>query len=826
MTYIKDFNKKCKLVVCLLLLGFTSFSVSAVNEFVVKAIDVQGLQRTDLGIFFSMLPIQIGETIDDTRTPIIIRSIYSSGLFDDIRLYKKADTLVIKVNERPTISEITIDGNSDIKTEQILDAMKANGFAKGEIFDPSAIQMIKVGIEEQYFSHGKYSIKIEDKIIKQSRNRIKVELNVDEGKPAKIKKIRIIGNKIFTQEELLDQFELSVGGWFSFFSSSDQYSREKLSGDLDKLRSYYLDRGYLNYNNISTQVSISPDRKSIYVTINIEEGEKFIVDKITFSGELILTQDQLKLLMPLQKGDVYSAAAVSFAEERIKENFGYQGYAFAKVVTVPKLDKQKKTVELNLFLEPGKKVYINRINFSGNEMTNDQVLRREVRLMEGGVLSTQAVERSKLRLQRLSYLETVDVETPKISQQDDRVDVNFRVKERQAGNLQGGVGYSDLYKLSLNASVSHSNFLGSGNTVAFSINKNRFFDDYRVSYLDPYFTLDAVSAGASVYFRKSDFGAIGLFSTQQDSLGFDLTMAYPVNEVTRLSYGLGFEDSELRAGGRISEQVRNFYAENGLDTRNLSERDFQYQLYKFSLGWLRNTLNRGIFPDRGTRQSLTLSGALPNSDLNYYKLDYAINHYIPISPGWTFLSSFRASWGDGYGDSENLPYFENFSAGGSGTLRGFDSNSVGPRLISRIPTTATGPVSPDGGASPVTTLLPSEFDQIVIERRSAGGNARLLGTLELIFPIPFVEKSNSVRTSYFVDAGNLWDTKFALDPTLRNAPEDFPDYSEPDNFRVSTGFSLQWLAPIGPMTLSFSRVLKKADTDETEFFSFDIGRTF
>jgi len=814
-----------------------SFSVAVKPDvdFVVEKIEVIGLQRTDLGTFFNLLPLQVGERLEVQRIPIIIRTIYSSNTFDNVQLYRSDNILYIKVSERPIISEIEIDGNSDIKTEQILEAMKQSGFEKGEVFDPSAIQAIKIGIEEQYFSHGKYSIKIEDEVIKQSRNRIKVNFDINEGNPAKIQKISIIGNKLFSEDELLDQFELSEGGWLSFFSSANQYSREKLSGDLEKLRSFYLDRGYLTYNNTSTQVSISPDREGIYLTINLEEGKKFTISDIVFSGDLILSQEQLKKLMPLIKGDTYSAAVVSFSEERIKESLGYLGYAFAKVVTVPNIDEENKTVELTLYVEPGKKVYVNRINFTGNDSTNEQVLRREVRLMESGALSTQSVERSKLRLQRLSYLERVDVETPKVQDKVDQVNINYKVKERQAGTISGGVGYSDTFKLSLNASVSHSNFLGSGKTVGFSINKNRFTENYNLSYLDPYFTLDGISAGASVYYRTSDFGSINLFTSQLDSTGFDFNMGYPVNEITRLNFGLGFQSSKLKAGSNnISEQVVNFYRDNGQDVR--VDPDFDYKLYRLSASWRRNTLNRGIFPDRGNSQVLSLSGTGPGSDLQYYKIDYRVSNYLPIARGWTFLTSFRASWGDGYGDNENLPYFENFNAGGSGTLRGFDANTVGPRLIQRVSQAATSanPVDPADPANPANAdqgpqvSLPPEFDTISISNRGAGGNARLLGTLELIFPLPFAEESNSVRTSLFVDAGNVWDTKFSIEDyaDLNNLPADFPDYSDPDAYRLSTGLSLQWLSPLGPLTLSFSKALKQQQDDETEFFSFDIGRTF
>jgi len=800
------------------------------DGFVVKQIDVLGLQRMELGDFFNILPLQVGEILDSSRIPIIIRSIYKTGNFADIRLFRDGNKLIIDLLERPTISDITIEGNSDIETEQILDAMRKSGFAKGEVYDPSIVKNIKEGIEEQYFAHGKYSVKIKDRIIRQSRNRVLVKFEIDEGDPAKIQAIRIVGNHVFDDKELLDQFELSPGAWYEFFSSSDQYAKEKLTGDLETLRSYYMDRGYLQFQETSTQVSISPDRKGVYITINIEEGEKYKVKDVTFSGELILSEDQLRRILPLRKGDTYSAAAISFTEEQIKQNLGYFGYAFAKVVTVPDIDEVNKTVNINMFIDPGKKVYVNRINFIGNETTDDEVLRREVRLMEGGALSNTMVERSKLRLQRLTFLEEVEVETPKVEDSEDRVDINYRVKERSAGTISGGIGYGDTLGLSLNANVSHNNFLGTGKTIQFAVNKNRFSTSYNFNYLDPYFTIDGISAGAGAFFQASDFSEIGLTATTLDSLGIRGNIGYPVNEISQVSFGMQIEDNALDAVGAVSQQIIDFFEQVGLDPN--VERAYDYQLYRFSTSYVRNTLNRGIFPDRGTRQAISLSATIPGSDLEFYKLDYTFDYYIPITQGWTFLTRFRASWGDGYGDgaSSKLPYFENFSAGGSGTMRGFERNTIGPREIFRTRAANIGTIPGTdiiGTANPVGA--PTSLDTITISRRAVGGNARVLSSLELIFPIPFVEQANSVRTSFFVDIGNLWDTNFDLNDYSDVAPEELakiPDYSDPNTYRVSTGISLQWLSPMGPLTISLSTPLKKEEGDLTETFSFNVGTTF
>ncbi len=506
---------------------------------------------------------------------------------------------------------------------------------------------------------------------------------------------------------------------------------------------------------------------------------------------------------------------------------GYFGYAFAKVTTIPVVKPGTNKVDLNIHIDPGKKVYVNRINFSGNETTNDEVLRREARLMEGGALSTSQVERTKILLQRLTYIEEVEVETPKIEDKEDRVDVNYDVKERSAGTIQGGLGYGSTFGLSLNANVSHNNFLGSGKTVGFSVNKNSFSTSYSLNYFDPYFTVDAISLGAGASYRTTDFGEINIAATLLDTIAFDVNMGYPINEVTRLNFGLGIQQNDLSANGGLSQQIIDFFLDNGRDAR--VDPNYSYDLLKFSTSISRNTLNRGIFPDRGTRHILSFSGAVPGSDLQFYKIDYSVDNYIPIAPGWSLLSRVKLSFGDGYGDSNSLPYFENFFASGSQSVRGFKRNTIGPKEIFRIPQTVNDISIVDAFDQPVNSVLPQDFDLIQVRLRSVGGNAKALLSTELIFPIPFAEDTNSLRASFFVDVGNLWDTKFDLDDYSGLSASQFalvPDFSKVDTYRASTGVSLQWLSPMGPLVISLSKILKQQTGDESEGFSFNIGQTF
>ncbi|NQD38685.1 outer membrane protein assembly factor BamA [Permianibacter sp. IMCC34836] len=813
----------------LLALGATR--VLAIEPFVVQDIEVRGLQRVELGTFFTYLPLRVGETIDDTRVPQIIRTLYKQGSFESVKLERDGNKLVVVIEERPTISTIVFDGNKQIKTEQLLEGLKPMGFAKGEVLNPSMLAQIVQELEQQYFSHGKYSVRITHKVVKLPRNRVDVRFKVVEGDAAVIGAINIVGNQVFSDEELLKQFELTTGGWFSFFTDDNQYAKEKLSGDLEKLRSYYMDRGYLKFQVSSTQVAISPDRQQIYITININEGEQYKIKDIKFVGDLIVTEEQLRQMLPAKSGDIYSAAAFTFAETNISKLLGLYGYAFANVTTAPTPDDQNKEVDVTLMIQPGKRTYVRRISFSGNETTNDHVLRREMRMMESGPFSTDLVDRSKTLLERQPFIEEVTIETPKVEGTDDQVDVDVKVKERNAGTFNAGFGYSDFYGLQFTAGISHENFLGSGNKVAFNLSNSKAIKSYDVSFTDPYFTVDGVSLGTRVYFRETDYGELNLVGQALDSVGTKVTLGIPYSEVSRFSIGVGFQDSTFQTGGATSVlQLQEFFQRADQDIS--VEPDFDYSYLTLELGWLRNTLNRGIFPDRGTSQSFSVEASVPNSDFQFYKAQYDLQHYIQITDGWSFLVRGNLAYGDGYGDGvENykLPYFENFYAGGQGTVRGFERNTIGPREIIRTSRTSGTPPGTDPGDIGVPVVLPPEFDRIQVGTRGVGGNARALAGMELIFPTPFADGNRSVRTSLFVDAGHLWDTEFDRTHYSFLQTDDYeaiPDYSDSSQFRVSYGLALQWLSPMGPIGFHFSRALRKEDGDNTENFGFTIGRTF
>lgn len=813
------------------LLALGSSGAFAIEPFVVQDIEVRGLQRVELGTFFTYLPLRVGETLDDVRVPQVVRALYRQGSFESVKLERDGNKLIVVIEERPTISTITFDGNKQIKTEQLLEGLKPMGFAKGEVLNLAMLSQIVQELEQQYFSHGKYSVRITHKVNKLPRNRVDVRFKVSEGDAAAIGSINIVGNKVFTDEALLEQLELTTGGWFSFFTDDNQYAKEKLSGDLEKLRSYYMDRGYLKFQVSSTQVAISPDREQIFITINIDEGEQYKIKDIKFAGELVVDENDLRNMLPVNSGDVYSAAAFTFAETNISKLLGLYGYAFANVITAPTPDDESKLVDVTLMVQPGKRTYVNRITFSGNETTNDHVLRREMRMMESGPFSTDLVERSKTLLERQPFIEDVKIETPKVEGRDDQVDIEVKVKERNAGTFNAGFGYSDFYGLQFTAGVSHENFLGSGNKVALSLSNSKAIKNYDVSFTDPYFSIDGVSLGTRLYFRETDYGELNLVGQGLDTIGAKMTMGIPYSEVSRFSLGLGIQDSTFKTGGSTSVlQLQEFFQR--VDQDISLDPDFDYSYVTMELGWLKNTLNRGIFPDRGTSQSFSVEASIPGSDFEFYKAQYDLQHYIQIADGWSVLMRTNLAYGDGYGDGVKnfkLPYFENFYAGGQGSVRGFERNSIGPREIIRTPRTSNSPPDTNPGGGSVPVVLPPEFDRIQVGTRGVGGNARALAGLELIFPTPFADGNRSVRSSLFVDAGHLWDSEFdrtRYDYLQQDDYEAIPEYSNPDQFRVSTGLALQWLSPMGPIGFHFSRALRKEDSDETENFGFTIGRTF
>jgi outer membrane protein insertion porin family len=814
------------------LLGIFGPTAHALESFNVEDIQVKGLQRVALGAALTHIPFNVGDNLNDFRISQAIKSLYKSGHFNDISVYRDGNRVIFKVRERETISEIEFDGNSDIKDEQLTESLDGSNIRVGETLDKTVISGIETGLEDFYHSVGKYNADVKAEITHLPRNRVKLKFIFDEGDAAAIKQINIVGNEIFSDEEILGNIELTFDSPWWNFMAQDRYQKQTLQGDMETINSYYLDRGFLRFKVDSTQVSMTPEKENVYITLNVTEGEKYTVSSVDFIGDMAGFENTIRAINPLKADKLYNGAEVTYTEEVIGKFLGRFGYAYPKVTTIPEINDEDHTVKLSISIDPGKRVYVNRINFTGNEVTAEGVLRREMRQQEGAWLSNNLVEGSKARLSRLPYLETVEFETKQLPGEDDLVDIDFTVKEQPSGSFTAGIGYGSYTGLSLNAGIQQNNFLGTGNRLSFNINTISYSESVSISYTDPYFTVDGVSLGGNISYTKFDAGNANLVEYKNTSYGIGATLGFPINEYVRVNFGLGYKHTGITRL-QTYEQIQDFY--NLYSDPNNPDGGLAFDSFDLSSSISRTTLNRGTFPTDGSQQIASFKMTTPNSDVNYFKVNVDTKWYFPITRDqrWTVLARLQAGYGNGYGkvngNDQLLPFWENFKAGGSDILRGFERNTVGPRAIFRYPAAFTAFNDPLSSTS--SCCLGPDHDYIDISSRSVGGNASLLGGIELIVPTPFLDEgySNSVRTSFFVDAGNVWDTEFDIDNYRDLAPDQFAkidDFSDFKNYRASAGLSIQWLSPMGPMIFSFSKSLRAEDDDDTKFFSFNIGQTF
>ncbi|WP_100655881.1 outer membrane protein assembly factor BamA [Alteromonas flava] len=803
------------------------------SEFIVEDIRVEGLQRVALGAALTYLPVQVGDELNDFRVSQLIRSLYSSTHFENIEILRDGNTLVVRVSERPTISDIIFEGNDDIKDEQLQDSLDGNNIRVGEPLDKTVLTSIENGLKDFFYSIGKYSADVNAIITPLPRNRVELKLLFEEGDAAEIQQINIVGNDVFSDAELFEQMELQFNTpWWDFLSET-RYQQQTLSGDMETIENYYKNRGYLRFAVESTQVSMTPEKTGIYITMNVSEGEQYTISDVELVGDVIGHEEYIKTVLPLTPGEMYNQAEVTYTEEFISKYLGRFGYAYPTVTTVPEINDEDKTVKLTLSVDPGKRIYVRRLNFEGNVITADNVLRQNVSQMEGTWLSNALLESSKNSLSRLTYMEEVEFDTVRIPGEDDKVDVNFTVKEQPSGSFNAGIGYGDRTKLSLQAGIQQDNFLGTGKQVGISLNTVSYQQSAQITYQDPFFTIDGISLGGVVSYSEfdgEDFNVIR-FNSKQYKVGANI--GYPIDEFNRINFGLTYSNVELFNRSQY-EQTDRFYNQF-LDIDD-PDASIKYQSYQASISWRRTTLNRGVFPTAGSSQSASFSITTPNSDVNYFKTIFDTKFYFPLSRDqrWSFLARLRLGYGNGYGDKNGneqiLPFTENFTAGGADTLRGFENNTVGPRGVQRFSQGEI--VGPDGNIIPGSP----ENDSYLLSNRSLGGNAMALGGLELIVPTPFVEEDfdNSVRTSVFFDIGNVWDTEFDYDEYARltnagagrNDFDELLDYSDWKLYRASAGISVQWLSPMGPMVFSFSRAIREREGDDARFFTFNIGQTF
>jgi len=821
-----------KKIALAVLMGTLGSTVQAAEDFQVEDIQIKGLQRVALGAALTHIPFNVGDTLNDFRISQSIKALYKSGHFNDIEVSRDGDTVIYRVRERETISDITFEGNNDLKEEQLTESLDGSNIRVGETLDRTVISGIEVGLEDFYHSVGKYNADVKAEITHLPRNRVNLKFTFTEGDAAAIEQINVVGNEVFSDEELLDRIELTYDSPWWDFMAQDRYQKQTLQGDMETIQSYYLDRGYLQYKVDSTQVSMTPDKKAVYITLNVTEGEQYTVSDVDFVGDLAGFEKTIEAINPLKGGKLYNGAEVTYTEELVSKFLGRFGYAYPKVVTIPEINEEDKTVKLSISVDPGKRIYVNRINFKGHHVTSDEVLRRELRQMEGAWLSNNLVESSKAWLQRLPYMETVEFETKQLPGEDDLVDIDFDVKEQPSGSFTAGVGYGSTTKLSLNAGIQQNNFLGTGNRLAFNINTVSYSRSASISYTNPYFTVDGISLGGQIFYNEFDAGSANLVEYNNKTYGIGLNLGFPINEYVRLNFGIGYKHNGITRL-QTYEQIQQFY--EVYSNPNDPDGGLSFDNFDVSAAISRSTLNRGTFPSAGSQQTLSYKMTTPNSDTNYFKLNLDTKWYFPLSRDqrWTVLTRFQAGYGNGYssinGNEQVLPFWENFRAGGSDTLRGFETNIVGPRAVFRYPTTIPGTPDPVGGSA--GCCLGPDHDYIDVSKRSVGGNAIAIAGVELIVPTPFLDESysNSVRSSFFVDAGNVWDTEFDLDDYKDLAEDEFnkiADYSDVGRFRASAGLSIQWLSPMGPMIFSFAKTLKDEEGDDTKFFSFNIGKTF
>ena len=781
-------------------------NISSEDQWVVGDIRIGGLQRVSAGSVFSVMPVAVGDIVDEYDLQNVAKTLFKTGQFDDIQIGREGNTLIISLEERPSIASIELEGNKAIKSEDLLKGLKEAGLSQGQVFKRSILNGLALEIQRQYISQGRYGALVDVETETKPRNRVELKIEIEEGEVAKIENINVVGNTTFPDEELLRGFELSSGGWFSFFTNDDRYSREKLKGDIETLTSYYKDKGYVEFNLNSSQVTITEDKKSVYITLNIEEGDTFRINKISIAGDIPIDEDLLLSMVLIKEQEIYSQFLVTETEEIFSNILGNEGYSFAEVNGVTDIDKESGQVDLTFYVDPKQRTYVRRIIFKGNKRTHDVVLRREMRQMEGAWASNALIENSKLRLERLGFFKEVESETIPVPTVSDQVDIEFKVEEEYSGSIGGSLGYG-AYGLVLGLNYSENNAFGTGRRIALGINNSAWRTSYFFDFGEPYFTIDGVSRGYSVYFRESDYGEYNIASYTSDSFGAGIQFGIPISEIERVGINFNYDNTRIDTGSMPASQILEFTSSEGSD----------FEVLKSQFVWSRVTLNRGIFPTAGQSQALAFQVTVPGSSLTYARVTYRHRYYKPIFGG-NFIIGLRGEVGalEAYGDTKIPPFFEHFYSGGINSVRGYKQNTLGPR------------------ATPSLYYLDGEGNQVLDEfgnplfnpysyrdDRSIGGAYLIEGGFDLIFKLPFLQDQRSVRTSMFIDVGNV----FAQDcgDTLININCSELDIKE---LRYSIGVGVTWITQLGPMSLAIASPGNKGPLDETEGFQFEIGTQF
>ena len=774
--------------VSLALLVWVTVPTLANYSFEVSDIRVQGLLRVTAGTVFNAMTLEIGDEATPQTIRRATRELFRTGYFNDVTINRDGDILLIEVDERPSIVSIEIEGNKALPTEALLEGLAAEGLKEGEIFKQATLDRVRIELVRQYVAQGQYTANIETDIDVLPRNRVTINIEVEEGKRASVVQIAFVGNEKFDTKTLLEQMELKQPTLIGFISGENRYSREKLQGDLETIEAFYTDRGYIEFKINSTQVSMTPDRKQVYVTINVSEGEKHLINEVELVGDLDdVDPEEVEKLIVISKGQLYSSALLTATEELITRQLGRYGYTFATAKAVPEVNDDG-SVDVRFMVNTGKRAYVRRLSFSGNTTTRDNVLRREMRQLEGAWASTDLIDLSKVRLERLGFFSEVSVETPEVAGEDGLIDVDINVSEQSTGSITGSLGYQKLSGLILGASIQKSNIAGTGKNIGLALDWSDFRKSFSYTYINPYFTEDGISRGLSIFIRDTNYSSLNLNAFSTASLGMGARFGFPIGETRRLQFSGRVEYTDVEQGGSEAAEIREFITSSGNAFLN----------YKLEGLWSRDTRNRAVFATRGSRHTTALEISIPSSDLEFYRANLQVEHYFPVpslNPNFAFRLGADVGWGGAYGNTERYPFYEHFYAGGFGSVRGYKRSSLGPRSTSLANFGSNVPGRPFGGN--IMTELSAEF----------------------IFPLPFMKNKGQVRSLYFVDAGNVF-SDHCSESSLNCYSPTFKE------LRGSTGIAVSWLTRMGPMSFSLGYPFNDNEFDESEIFSFELGQTF
>ena len=812
----------------------------AADEFLARDIRIDGLVRLTPASIYSMLPINSGDRVSDPMVAEAIRTLYASGLFDDIKAYKEKDVLVFKVVERPVISKLEFKGNKLIPKEALEQGLKKMGIAEGEVFKKSALQTIETELEQQYTQQGRYDADVTVETVARPNNRVELKLNFNEGTAAKVFDINIIGNTVFSDSDIKQVFAVKESGWASVVTRNDRYAREKMAASLEALRALYLNKGYINFNIINSQLNISEDKKHIFIEVSVDEGSQFKFGETKFLGDALYKPEELQMLKLYKDGETYSQEKVNAVKQLLLRKYGNAGYYYAEVNIVPEINNQTGIVNLNYYINPGQQVTVRRINFTGNSKTADEVLRREMRQMEGALASNEKIDLSKVRLERTGFFKTVDVKPVRVPNSPDQVDLNVNVEEQHSGTTTLAVGYSQNGGVTFQAGLSQTNFMGTGNRVAIDLSRSETQDYYNLSVTDPYFTIDGVSRGYNVYYRKTKLNKdYNVNNYVTDSVGGSLSFGYPIDENQSLSASIGIDQTKVRTGPSVSTYIRDYLLANGgkatgsatycpedqwakdADGKYTGECnpggeitydnafDGEFLTYTLNLGWSYNTLNRPIFPTSGMSHRVGLEVGIPGSDVDYQKLTYDAQAFMPLWGGFVLRGYGKLGYGN------DLPFYKNFYAGGYGSVRGYDNSSLGPKYPS---------------------VIFQEMGKDDLSKEEVGGNALVQFGTELALPLPFKgDWARQVRPVLFAEGAQVFDTKCDVPSgniLVNSSNVDIKQYCKDnynfnfDNMRYSVGVGFTWITMIGPLSLSYAFPLNDKKGDDTKSIQFEIGRTF